>query len=365
LAYSLARDPDEGARLLRVGMIDRWLRRNLGDPALAVRVDEVVRVRLADGAAEDRRADALMTMRVIALLDPLAPLCWQGLALWPDGLGPALAFANHPGAPAGLTEVLVDLVGVEAAASWATMRPERCDIALLRAEARKRGMVLRLSGWSGGLPRLRYALNPLMPCRSGKVGGALVANLPALLPALEAAAAKPGARQTLPLDREAVAFVAARDEQRLGPELVGMSDATPPAEALMLQLRVLATLQHLGDSGPLPGVANWLAEHAAPALEGLRNRARREATQQSLATLGQAGDLRAVFGMVANPALAALDTHEGQIADAAVRRIDAELAQIAAGSETRASAARRVGEEIALGVGMMALTVALVALVAS
>lgn len=361
LALSLAVEPDQGARQLRGGLVDRWLRRHLGDPGLAARVDEVVRLRAADGAAEDKRADALMTLRAVAVLDPLAPLCWQGVALWPDGLGPALAFACSPAASAsGLAGALSDLVATEAAASWAAMRPDRCDAAALRTDARKWRMLVRLPGWVGGLARLRYALNPLLPCRSGRLAAGLVARLPDLVPALEAAAAAPGARNEMPLDREIVAFIAARDDQGLEPDLIGLADGTAPEAAATLQLRVLARLQ---DAGPVPALASRLAEFAAPALGVLRNRARREAAQQALAKLARGGQLAPLLGLVASPALRAADAREALIADEAVRRIDAELASIAAGADGRADAARRIGQEVALGVGMMALTVSLVALV--
>jgi hypothetical protein len=183
------------------------------------------------------------------------------------------------------------------------------------------------------------------------------------LPALERVAATPDARRDLPLDREVVAFIAARDDQRLEPELVGLADATPRAQAVVLQLRVLAALQRFTDAGPLPGLASWLAEQASPTLEMLRNRARRKAAQQSLATFSRTGQLAGVLGVVANPTLEMADAREAEAADAAVRRIDAELVSIAAASDRRAFAARRIGQDLALVVGTMALTVAFVAIV--
>ena len=37
-------------------------------------------------------------MRAVAVLDPLAPMCWDGLILWPDAIGTALAAAlQDPG----------------------------------------------------------------------------------------------------------------------------------------------------------------------------------------------------------------------------------------------------------------------------
>ena len=39
-----------------------------------------------------------MLVRAVATLDPLAPVCWPGTVVWPDGLGPALAAAQAEGA---------------------------------------------------------------------------------------------------------------------------------------------------------------------------------------------------------------------------------------------------------------------------
>ncbi len=148
LALSLAVAPESGLRALRAGMGDTWLRRSLGEPALAARLDDIVRLRAGEGA--DSRNDALAVMRAVTVLDPLAPLCWRGLALWPDGLGPALASATDK----ETTDRLIELADVEAVGAWAAMRPDRTDSLLLRSESRQYRGWLNLGGPAGGLERL-------------------------------------------------------------------------------------------------------------------------------------------------------------------------------------------------------------------
>ena len=367
LAHAIAIDPDEGGRLLRGGTVDRWLRRSLGDLALAVRVDEIVRLRPAEGATDEARADGLLTMRAVAVLDPLAPLCWRGVALWPDGLGPALAAAEAMGGPAGslLTERLSDMVGNEAAGTWAPLRPERADPAQMRLEARNRRTTTRLRGWSGGLPRLRYGLNPLLPCSSPKFAGRLVARLQDLLPALEAIAARPEARRERPIDREIAAFIAARHDQRFEGELDGLADVASSEQAMLLQLRVLAGLQRRMECGPLPALAGWLAEQAAPVLAVWRNRSRREALEHAVAELARSGQLLPMMALLDNQSARTADARGFQAAGEAVQRIDAELAALAGGAQARSDTARRIGHEAALGVAMMVVTVAVVAMALS
>ena len=367
LAHAVATDAEAGAQLLRSGAVDRWLRRSLGDPVLAVRLDEVVRLRGLDSGADEAHADALMSMRAVAALDPLAPLCWRNTALWPDGVGPALAAADVTSGPAGslLTERLADLVNNEIVGHWAAMRPERCDANLLRNENRQRRTMLRLRGWAGGLPRLRYATNPLLACKSPILAGRTVARLADLLPALEDTAARRPPGRERPVDREIAAFIAARHDQRAEGEVVDLTDAASPEEAVLSQLRLLAGLQQRSAGGPLPALAGWLAEQAAPALAAWHNKVRREALQRSLGEMAQAGQLAPMVGLLENAAARTADQRGFQAASEAVQRLDLELTALTGGGEVRAGTARRIGHEAALGIGMMAMTVALVALVLS
>jgi hypothetical protein len=365
LAHALASDPAEGERLLHTGLVDRWLRRSLGDPTIAARLDEVLRLHAADSRVDGARADSLMMTRAVAALDPLAPLCWRGVILWPDGLGPALvaAAAMEGEQGAQLSERLADLVLNEAASHWAAMRPERGDPTLVRLESRQRRSLLQVRGWAGGLPRLRYALNPLAPCASPLFATRMVSRLQDLLGALEAASGRPEARGAWPVDREIAAFVAARNDLRSAAELTGMSDGAASEQAMLMQLRLLADLQRRIDGRPLPGLAGWLAEQSAPMLATWRNRSRRAALERAVHEAARSGQLGAMVAVMDNAAERAADALGFRAAGEAVRRIDGELAALAAGAGQRAEMARRVGQEAALGIALVAATVAVVAVV--
>jgi hypothetical protein len=125
----------------------------------------------------------------------------------------------------------------------------------------------------------------------------------------------------------------------------------------------LAGLQRRVDGRALPGLAGWLAEQAAPLLAGWRNRTRRETLEIALREVARSGRLMAMVALLDNTAERAADARGFQAAGEAVRRIDAELAALAGGAAERSAAARRIGHEAALGIAMMAATVAVVAVV--
>jgi hypothetical protein len=355
LALSLAAEPEEGLSALRSNAVEQWLRRGLGDAQLATRIEELVRHREHD----DGSGEATMLMHSIAVLDPLAPLCWRGAALWPDGLGPALVAAE--GTDSELTAHLEEIVRGEKVGSWAAFRSDRCDFAALRAEARQQhGWLRRHSGKRGGSTRLVYLMNPLTPCASRLLEGRWIANLAELLPALEEVAGRVDHRQVEPVDVHIAAFISARLERRLSDEFyAGAETGTASGAGRLAELRLLAQLQVRLHPRPLPALAAWLAARAGPALAGWRNRERRAHLEERLRVLAQGGYLAPMVQILEDPEAQGLDSREAQQAVEQLARIDAELTAISHGAEQRATTAARLGQEIAAGLGLIALAAAL------
>ncbi len=366
LAFAIAQDPESSPRLLRSGNVERWLRRNLGDSAAAAKMAEIVHLRTFDGPVDDARADGMLVMRAVASLDPLAPLCWRGVALWPDGLGPALADAMAaPEKGSILPERLLELVDCEAAGHWAQIRPERSDPTVMQSEARHRRMLMRQRGWAGGLPRLAYALNPLLSCVSPLLGGQAVVRTSELLQALDAAAANAQIRRSLPMDHDIAAFVAARADQSSAANIASLDGKVTPDQASLLQLQTLANLQQSGKGMALPGLAGWLLEQLAPAVATWHNRQRREALERALQHLASAGNLPAMVTLIDSPEARKADEEGHRAAIETAHRIDATLRALAAGKTRRTESARQMGQELTLGLAVMALTAAVVAMVLS
>ena len=395
LAHALAVAPQAGLRALRSGAVDLWLRRELGDATLSVRLEEVLRLRSGGdrergegeraevnpdtGGADVSRLDALLLVRAVAVLDPLAPLCWPGAPLWPDGLGPALAAAQTggqagaqgvkgthgekgPQGEQGGTEAdaapqLIALILAEAAAAWAEVRAERCDVPFLRAQARQWRALVQLRGPSGGPARLTYLLNPLLPCDSKLLAGRWVARLADLPPALEAVAGTEAAGRSAPVDAAILAFVAAR-----APPGSGMETDVPAAMRgipILICFRLLAVLQLRFHPAPLPALARWLAGRAGPLLDAWRNAARRAERAEQLTAMAEAGQLAPMLALLQDPAGRSAEERDFHAARAERARLDAELAAIADGAAARAALARQWGQEIAAGIGLAVLALVL------
>jgi hypothetical protein len=361
LGFAMAREPEAGLHGLRTGAVDRWIRRSLGDSGLAARLDEAVRVRAAQGEMATARDDSLLAMRAVAILDPQAPLCWNGVALWPDGLGPALAAESGEGASEAVLTALAELAGVEAIGIWATTRAERCDAATLRLDAHQHRALLRLKGWGGGVARLRYALNPLLACRSRMLHRESVVRLPDLLPALEALAKQGDAQAFGGLDIEIGAFIAARGELGIDAELAALADGRRTERQALAMLRLLAAVQARTRGPALPALAAWLAKRVAPALAVFKGRSRRQQREAALTELTGPGRLGALLAVLDDAEGLAADRRDHEAALAEASAIDRQIAELGTGADGRRTAARRIGQEGVAAIGVLALVYAVLA----
>ena len=355
LAYALNREPDQAVALLRGGMIDRWLRRDLGDTQMAAAMDSAVTLREQEMAAADSRADLQLIVRAVAILDPAAPLTWRSFSLWPDGLGPALDHAMHhePDKVEAIREVGVRQV----VRIWAEQRTTR-DSFLARLEAKDVMTWAQAAQGEGGALRLTYMLNPLAPCESPALGRQWVTRLSELLPALELSAKQPTKENSPLVDAHLAAFIIARRDERLDVDISQLSSALSPSDA-MSHLRLLARLQQKLHRGELPGLSKWAVAVSKPLLEVFSSRSRRERLAAALDEMSSAGQLSPIVTLMDNPAELSDDKRGLLAAKTRIQVIDASLQTIASAAEARPDRARRTAQEVAGALSLMACVIAL------
>lgn len=357
LAFAIGHDPEAGIQVIRSGEAMQWLRRGLGDASLAARLEELHRHRQSEGPAKDSRLDTTLLMRAVAQVDPLAPLSWRGVLLWPDGLGAVLA-AGAAGDTAA-HDAVIEIVDNEAATQWAALRTDRIDLGRLRLEAQRQRSVWQSRGASGGAPRLLYTLNPLLPCASPLLAGRWVSRLVDLLPALETIVPRLEAG-TDPVDPHILAFIAARGDRRMDPEVNAMNGTLDDGERLTALLRLLASLQVKFWPHRLPVLASWIAARGGPLVELWHNRPKRAEVAAALASLATAGILTPMLTLIEDGSARIQDSQGAVWAARELNRIDHELDAIAHGAEARTQYSDRLGQEVVAALGLTGLAAMLI-----
>jgi hypothetical protein len=351
LTLAMARQPDKAAALVKTGAADRWLRRMLNDGQAAVRLEDMLHAHLDEVEAEDPRSEPLLAMRAIAVLDPLAPLVWRGVALFPDGFGAALAASASAGPPA-TAAALEEIVAFDIIGQWPGCAARRRDAEALKQVSRDWRTMLGTRGPAGGIKRLIYSLNPLLACASPLLAGRVAARPIDLLPALEAASANAD-RKRPPIDAHIAAFTAATADTPVLAELGAADSLTTPKERMAV-LGLYGRLQLRLHPAPLPGLAAWLLECGLIDLTSWQSLKQRKAIGEKLAAEAKAGQIASMVLLLRNDAALAADRAGAEQAAARIFAITAELGQLYSGAAYRKEAARRSGQEIAAAAGLTA-----------
>ena len=118
---------------------------------------------------ESARPAYLTVARGVAALDPLPPLTWRGIAVFPDGIAAALAHASQTNQP-GVVAILEDMLNQDVIAAWIAGRVPRADLTRMLQDVRDWRAWLGVKGIVGGVPRVLYGGNPLLCCASAVAG---------------------------------------------------------------------------------------------------------------------------------------------------------------------------------------------------
>ncbi len=346
LAYALFTDEKKAILFLRNGLVTQWLRRGLGDAGLAAQIEDLVRGRMAD-TKSGPRGDPLLVMHTISALNPRMPLCWRGIALWPEALPAILAegIATNPGLLAAAEELLV----ADIASLWFELeqRPARAEPPDLAQQRH-----LLQGGGPLGMLRLFYGLNPLLPCRTPAMANDWIMTIADLMRFLENTAEKAG---DVLIDMPVAAFIAARADRRTESQVNGLASARDAAAFRAAERALLQDLQTRYHPKPMPNLAKWVAARLRPDLERWRNRPRREAMRVRLDALAETGLVSRLLGLTEDPTARALDIAGAHRATSELAAIDAEVGAMDSDDGQRVADAERFGQAVAGGIGLCAL----------
>jgi eukaryotic-like serine/threonine-protein kinase len=344
LAYALLVDQKKAEQSLANGVVTQWLRRGLGDASLATEIEELVRGRSIETLSRPLN-DPLLVMHTISAINPRMPLCWRGIALWPDGLPGLLAqgVAGQSALLVAAEELLVnDVATLWAQGNERSGRPEPPDISVLLADA----------GGPNTMTRLFYELNPVLPCRAPGMGTAWIADVPALMRFLEQGT--PSSGDAL-ITQHLAGFIAAHSDRKTQMQMAAMADAKTGESFRRAELGLLRDLQLRYHPEAMPGLAKWAAERLRPDLERWRNRPRRAAMQARFEVLAQAGLLAGLLELAGDEVARAQDTAGVIRALSEMAAIDAEVTAINGADGQRLADAERFGQAITGGIGLSVL----------
>lgn len=296
LAHAFHRYWREATKDLRALRIERWCESSLHRPEVTERVERAMRS--AGDASTEKQNNETMT-RLIAILDPTAPIRSMSLSIRPDSMGILLAdmMLRRENPPELLQ--LTGMIDADMAAYWAELadvnRIGEMPQVLWRIQRAKPHLKKKSYGF--GLERVLYELNPSLPCQMPLIERYHITTTLDALKTLDAIAGEVAATTSF-LDRHLAAFIACKIE--MGKEiriesLVSGGQFSKHEELIVL--RILAKAQQKYKL-TLVGLCTWAAMRVEIMLDDIHNRILRKELKLQLKALAATGNLSEVLAPI-------------------------------------------------------------------
>jgi len=285
LATAMAGEITQAMRIIENGILDKWLRRALGDEISAENLVDAV-ASLKESGKTAHYDDQLVARACIAL-DPSAPIRYRGISVAPGGIATLIAEALMTGSD---VQALGEIISTQLVTFWVNMQKDlKTDMVPLGQQFERMKALIEKTSFGSGIERVLYELNPGLQCISPIVRTQYVITPKAMLPALERIAATPN-RPPEPMDRHMAAFLIVRDRRsEVLFDAMTASEASPRKGVAFLTLFSEMQYKHGPDS--LPYLAQWLLPFLEVSLRRYFSKALREKLQKQVRDTASRGDL--------------------------------------------------------------------------
>jgi hypothetical protein len=356
LAYAMANNWSEAVRRVGDEDIAGWVLRSVGDEPRAALIGKALRWGRQEDDGDGGAAHRTLA-RVLAALDPGAPLRYKELAANPEALGQVLAIDYHR---SERVRLFVQLLRGRSPLVWfESQNANRPELLAIKKSVEQACAFVDRVRLGFGIERCLYLLSPLWPCQSPLLAQDYVCEIRDLLPALERVAQR-AAPAGEPVDRHVAAFCAARTRHPPERYLKNLSSESAEARHLAM-LHLLADLQHRFGPTRLPALARWFAGLLGPIVECYHHRPFRKQLSERLPAVVQGGVLGELCVLFDNPAARLTDGQAFAAARLEYRQAVAQIAWLQQGGLSSRENVLRVSQHAA---GMISAALAGLMLVA-
>jgi hypothetical protein len=343
LAQAFGDQPEAARAAITSPEFLKWVNRNLVDTDSETPMSEVITELLENTADKN---DKFLPTRICQVLDPLGPMRFQGLVMFPDGVSAMLAEAVRTKNIADIQRI-AECIDSGVSLDWAQNREDNLfvDQTATKKNIKRVQQLLKITTPGYGIERCLYDLNSFAPCMSPILDKAYVYSLRDLMPALEAVVREAGELPGL-MDRHVVAFIAARSKGQLDMKLKPLEEEDGKSlGAKLAMLYLFAYVQREYGPEMLPHLTKWLAEQLKPTLDLFKGRSLREELTRKLDAVVATGKISRLYAHLNHPATVKKDRAAFTAAQRELAETTSKIAHLE--SERFFNKARRSGWRIA------------------
>lgn len=347
LAKDLHQNVTEAVELIESGQMLKWVERAINDQNLFDALNAAIQHAHTAGRSagfEDR-----LLCFVSMALDPLAPIRYKELCVFPNGIGYGLAhaFINNQSMQT-YAELIRDRYGWFWLHYKENFTPRFNTLMTMLDQASK--MVIR-RGICYGLERCLYELCPDAPCMSDMLKDYYVVTCNGLLQSLNHTAERYMNGQS-PLDRHVASFIVTQDlHDNAG--FLNIVDGTDVIRRSLAVVTLFQQLQKRHDNPKLENFCRWLGKDAEIIIQRFHDQQLKKTLLKYLPKEIKTGDLTRILSLIDNPMQVKKDINEFAMAGEKYQHYNRERENIRMQLEINPRYGFESGQQVAMIISLL------------
>lgn len=359
LLTAMSDDTKLAAAMITNQDLTRWIGHGFSDEKAIKNLDlAIAHTRAQRFGPEDER----LVSNVQIALDPLAPIRYRGIKVYPTGIAPLLAQMILTEAPLSNFAELV-LNGLPT--HWYSHQHDTKQGSLIVAvqQCEKAVDIIQNKALGFGLERFLYDINPTLPCLNPQIRDRYVLTLKQLLEAMERRAPLGGLQL---IDRHIAGFIMSRDKKVSMMVMQNIDQVRDMTRRNIGILNLYTNLQEQYGPDNLKNLAAVLLPLTEEAVKRFHNRPRQERVRKELKSAAATGRLINLLNLVDDTDTVILDSQEFVAAKMLYQETEQEAERLANYAKDKKMLAEQAGQPlaavIAVGISFFSLLVILLRL---
>lgn len=284
-AIALQNNPQEAMDLINSGKLLEWVRNGIEDEKLYTKLEKFFKQGITGFLPQ------IVICKTCILLNPHAPIRYDGVAAFPDGMAKAVFYALKK---RGNIKAYIDIFSNDLTKTW-YMEQTNTRSPMNAAEFK---IYINRQDYGYGIERIMYDIDADLPCISPLFGEEFVVSVPQILKALDNTYAEKVVT-TAPFDKNIIAYLRCKLGKKID-NILPEINSSKVTNQISGVLHLYSYIQKKLGPAQLPHLAQWLINYSLPLIKSYHNIKYQKYLEHEIVRYAKEGVLMDIYILLEN-----------------------------------------------------------------
>lgn len=279
-AIALQNNPQEAMDLINNGKLLEWVRSGIEDEKLYTKLEKFFKQGLSGILPQ------IVICKTCILLNPHAPIRYDNVAAFPDGMAKAIFYALKK---RGNLKAYIDIFSNDLIKTWYLEQTNTRS----PGNAAEFKIYINRQDYGYGIERIMYDIDADLPCSSPLFGDEFVISVPQILKSLDNTYAEKVVT-TPPFDKNIIAYLRCKLGKKIDSILTEINSSKTTTQISGI-LHLYSYIQRKLGPTKLPNLGQWLINYAIPLVKSYHNIKYQKYLEHEIVRFAKEGSLIEIY----------------------------------------------------------------------